>query len=186
MWVRYGRPLGPANQTALTPGPAGVTSAPKSVFVFFAPAAEAPYDDDERELWGCGPAGAYYVLLNEHAKAPVHLPRCSLPPMLVLLSLALRVPEADVHCRPCYASALQISRVVGGALSLRHLAQDMRGFWDRFVGPPRAVFVCVAAVCGFSAPTGHIMVIKTRDVAMGRPMESAPPECPAVHAGLMP
>ena len=63
----------------------------------------------------------------------------------------------------------------------------MRKAWDELTrGQPRAVFVCVAAVCGSSLPSGHIMVIKDFDLVLGRSMQSPSPYRPTIHAALLP
>ena len=179
LWKLFDHPLEPPNQT-------GVTLVRKSVFVFFTPAREAPYPPAQRELWRCGLAGRRLLPPPERAcGVPVHLPvpcfRC-----LVLLSLALRVPEADVHCRDCYSVARNIRRALGPPVSLLSLTAEMAGYWAAQSGQYRVIFVCVATVCGFSVPTGHLMVIPNLNLATGRPMAYPSARRPAVHAALLP
>ena len=93
---------------------------------------------------------------------------------------------ADVLCRTCYSDALEIGRDEGPPLSLLLLAHDMVEIWAEGNPPPRAVFVCVAVLCGSWVPSGHIMVIRHLDLATGEEMESSSSDRPAIHAALLP
>ena len=92
-----------------------------------------------------------------------------------------------MHCRDCYTAAIRYILALGPPVSLESLAQDMRTAWDELTGGyPRAVFVCVAAVCGYALPDGHIMVIRDLDLATGEVMESPSPDRPTIHTALLP
>ena len=102
-----------------------------------------------------------------------------------MISLALQVPDADVHCRHCLTTAVSQSRAP--AVSLLSFHREMTAFWTLRTGRrPRALFVCVAAVCGFSAPSGHLLVTKNLDLVLEEPVESPSPDHPTVHAALLP
>ena len=98
---------------------------------------------------------------------------------LILLSLALRIPEADVHCRDLGGYISHVPPPV----SLLSLKQAIADFWTTATpGQPRGIFMCLAAVCGFSVPNGHLLLIQDLDLAMRTAMESPS----TVHAELLP
>ena len=106
------------------------------------------------------------LLLKEHARLQCIGQAVPCLQCLVLLSLALRVPEADVHCRRCYYNPLYIMSREPPPVSISRLTEDIAGLWNRLTGgEPRAVFVCVAKVCGSWVPNGHLLLIRNLDLA---------------------